>query len=228
MSGKFDSVVKHASNMMLRQCAEAFTKQMDQDYQNIITAFYNDYDPWFYQRTEATRYGSSAYGKNCGSALSKPFGSGTDGGYEGGITVSASNVSSGWGGNPYRADTAWVFNRTFVKGIHGLTTYDIKNFNSTERKKATARWKKQGEGFYDNGYPMFDYQKFMNSYTRISNHIPTSKLGMRHGGIHTMNPTPYECMQTAYDYRSSDDNLNKLVEKYYNAENLVGRLIDYF
>lgn len=104
---------------IFRESAEEMAEQVLRDiqykYETVIDQFYNHYMPLYYDRTLATLEGSSgAY--DLFSPSNYQF---NNDGYTVGITVDPSNIKTV---NPYRADTSWVFNRTFVKGIHGINT----------------------------------------------------------------------------------------------------------
>jgi len=117
-----------AFNGVLQEVAMEMQVRIETMYEIAIWDFYNEYIPISYIRTGATFYGSNKYspsgpmGKSFFSNLAKRKDE-----YLAGILVSSDFITSNWGGNPYRADTDWVFKRTFVKGIHGNT--------SSERRK---------------------------------------------------------------------------------------------
>lgn len=145
-------------------------------YENAITLFYESFEPNYYVRTYSTYYGSDLYDNIAGKYDVVPQGNT----YTAGITVSPKNIP----GQPYykngqsRPDKAWVFERTYIKGIHGITTAERRSFGKNAywdkkvRKsyrtsfKNWLRIKKIGWQFnqYKNvRYPEYTIFKYMSS-----------------------------------------------------------------
>jgi len=104
-------------NMAVADMAAQMTYQIESAYKSIIQSFYEDYTPRWYQRTFST-YEASDHEDD-------PFKyTPISGGAEAGIHVDPSFIT----GKPYRADTAWVFDRTFGKGIHGYFKWEMKQW----------------------------------------------------------------------------------------------------
>ena len=95
----------------LKKTADEVSYMIQEAYTSSIDAFYDSYDPRWYDRTGAT-YEASDYHDTNGIIS---VGSGGDS-YEVGIRVDPSRM-----GAPYKKNTAWVFDRTFNQGIHGIT-----------------------------------------------------------------------------------------------------------
>lgn len=95
----------------VKELAENVLEQTELLYESVIQDFYNDYSPVWYDRTGSTFLGSSGY-DNLWS--SDNFYS-NNGIWTTRISIGANNIPA----NPYRANKAWVFDRTFIKGIHG-------------------------------------------------------------------------------------------------------------
>lgn len=107
-------------NIALKELAEEMSYQIESAYETVIDKFYDDYSPKYYDRSYSTYIGSDHFNdmfnyQQLGDT------------YLAGINVSGSNIP----GSPYRADTDWVFDRTFYKGIHGINREDKIRMNKT-------------------------------------------------------------------------------------------------
>ena len=119
---KLDFITKDVEKRMkvaARKAAKKVTADIQKMYKETVTEFYNHYNPSFYDRTFSTYEGSDGYGKESFD----PTEVGDD--YLAGIEVSPSNIE----GEPYEADKDYVFERTFVKGIHGFTPEEAESYN---------------------------------------------------------------------------------------------------
>lgn len=116
-------------NMAIADMATLMTYQIESAYQSIIQSFYDDYTPRWYQRTYST-YEASDHADD--PFKYTPF----EGGAEAGISVDPSFIT----GKPYRADTAWVFDRTFGKGIHGYFKWEMKQWASHTWKSMNRKY----------------------------------------------------------------------------------------
>ena len=85
-------------------------------------------------------------------------------------------------GNPYRADTEWVYNRTYVEGIHGWTPEEIMNY----------------AGGANYGYYGEKGQFYIN---KMLNWIPEP-----------MNPSPKELMDAWYREYKKSTNLRRILQ----------------
>ena len=94
----------------LEEFTGEMTFQIESAYESVIDSFYAEYTPSSYRRTFSTYKASDRWNDVLGFTP-------VSDGYEGGITVDSENIP----GMPYRADTHWVFTRTFKEGIHGFT-----------------------------------------------------------------------------------------------------------
>ena len=119
--------------------------EIEAGFEKIIDAFYNDYMPVIYERTESTYLASSNY-----NDLSH-----IENGNRGGIIVDSANIPgqpyyNHWGVNKGKPmNTEWVFERTY-DGIHGLTRnnyFSLKNGDYSENIQKKARTKYDAE-FY--------------------------------------------------------------------------------
>ena len=108
----------------IKQVAEEVSFQVESAYESVIDMFYNDYTPRWYERTGST-YRASDHVDD----MSKITKVGDE--YLSGIIVDSENIN----GNPYRADTDWVFERTFVRGIHGFTAHEGRRFAQKMRQR---------------------------------------------------------------------------------------------
>ncbi len=102
----------------LDNLAEELSFEIENAYETIIERFYNDYSPISYNRTYSTYLASDSF--------ENPFSYTQMGNtYFSGINIDPSFIN----GKPYRADTGWVFERTFEKGIHGINRNTVINRN---------------------------------------------------------------------------------------------------
>ncbi len=121
----------------MEKTAQRIGREIEKAYESQISRFYNDYFPIRYDRTGATWYGSS--GLNDYESWSKYLGGLR---YQAGITVGSDNIQENFG-DPYRADTDWVFDRTWRLGIHGI------NRNTKRYKMKKLKGGKQIEVSWD-------------------------------------------------------------------------------
>lgn len=124
--------IKKHFNEVLQEFAEDVAFNIEKAYESVIDMFYADYgpnngDPWFYDRTYSTYQASSGYDQIFSSNNIQHYGNS----YFSGIGVSSSNIP----GDPYKAYKEWVFNRTFYKGIHGISSVDVREKNEQIRQK---------------------------------------------------------------------------------------------
>ena len=109
--------IENRFNMAVADMASQVTEQIETAYEGIIQSFYDDYTPRWYDRTYST-YEASDHIDDMFKTV--PI----ENGFEAGINVDPSFIS----GKPYRADTEWVFDRTFGKGIHGYFKWEMKQW----------------------------------------------------------------------------------------------------
>ena len=146
---KFMQKIKQKYKEAVREMAEEVAFQIEKSYESAISKFYEDYDPRYYERTYSTYLGSNAYNDIFNQGVQQ-FGNV----FLAGINVDSTNIP----GNPYRAQNkAWVFDRTFYKGIHGINRFDKTKIN-----------KHRGHG----------YQKEEIKITSIKNMHPAPKVLM--------------------------------------------------
>lgn len=110
----------------LAATADEITRETELAYRRCIDTFYESYSPTRYNRTFSTYRASNQYmgfANNIG-------GTGSGLSYNAGITVDSGNI-----GSPYRADTDWVFTRTFVKGYHGYNQKEASAWSQREHNK---------------------------------------------------------------------------------------------
>lgn len=124
--------IKKRFNIVLQEFAEDVAFNIEKAYESVIDMFYADYgpnngEPWFYERTYSTYQASSGYDQIFSPNNIQHYGDS----YFSGIGVSSSNIPS----NPYNAYKEWVFNRTFYKGIHGISSADVRGKNEQIRQK---------------------------------------------------------------------------------------------
>jgi len=123
MGELYDMIAKDLKQDIQRICKSAagdLTEELVGGYKKAINAFYAGYHDNPY-RTYSSR---NAYQKSKIMAF--------DFGAMGGISVDASYI-----GSPYRADTDWVFNRVFNRGIHGYTNTEAAIWTARQRMRGS-------------------------------------------------------------------------------------------
>lgn len=112
---RINKTVKHIKEEASLQVA----KDIKHMYNSAIKDFYADYRPRSYNRTFSAFIADNLRGTDDYSKIIEQ--------HDDGFTV-AFSVGDGFiSGNPYRAKKDWVFNRTFVEGIHGWTPDEVMN-----------------------------------------------------------------------------------------------------
>ena len=124
-SNKILKDIKKKYDKALDEFAQDIALEIEEGYEFAIDSFYADYNPLWYNRTYSSYTGSSAgalgiYNPTNFSVI--------DDVYTVGTTISAEYIP----GKPYRADTDWVLERTFVKGIHGINNRDEQSYSRTK------------------------------------------------------------------------------------------------
>lgn len=117
MRKKFMEKLNRIVNDAVSHAAYEAAYIIENQYESIISKFYDDYTPHIYERTYSTYLASSMY-----SDYSKGIRKLSDGSYEVGIYVSPQNIPD----DPYIDDKEYVFWRTFEEGIHGLSRKDVR------------------------------------------------------------------------------------------------------
>lgn len=167
-----------AFNGVLQEVAMEMQVRIETMYEIAIMDFYNEYIPISYIRTGATFYGSNKYSPSgpTGNSFFSNLAKRQDE-YLAGILVSSDFITSNWGGNPYRADTDWVFNRTFVKGIHGNTSSERRKwgylFKDNGRNWDMYNLKPNGTQLPKNWYK--DYRFFNQKWKAASKYYTNNK-----------------------------------------------------
>ena len=184
-------------------------------YENAIEAFYDSMTPKYYSRTGATFYGSNLY--NNETRIYNPVINNNE--YIAEVTVSPNNIP----GQPYakgrknRPDKDWVFERTYIEGIHGITPSERKDWGKNDywdkkiRKSyrtSFMRWYKMKQiGWKFNQYKNIRYPKFggikympLESYTYVG------------GRKYVMKPTPSDLMWKAYSEFRKPRNIQDFFE----------------
>ena len=104
-------------NDAVKEMAYEALYEIENMYETAIEKFYDDYTPIYYNRTGYTMYASSGYPQF--NNLFDPHNISEQGSnmWNARITIDSSYIP----GNPYRADKHWVYKRTFLRGIHGIS-----------------------------------------------------------------------------------------------------------
>ena len=169
-------------NDAVKEMAYEYAWKIENLYESAIEAFYNDYNPLYYDRTGSTFLASSGY--NNLFIPRNVYGNGHY--WTAQITVGASNMP----GDPYRANKHWVFKRTFEKGIHGLNAGKIfgkQKIRTFQRVKG----KKTFEAIYMTGYGDSYRINKRNKYYTGNVQVLTREMT-------NMSPTPSSMMNTGF------------------------------
>ena len=140
-SNKILKDIKKKYDKALDEFAQDIALEIEEGYEFAIDSFYADYNPLWYDRTYSSYLGSSAYALG----IYDPTNFNVTGDiYTVGTTVSPEYIQ----GKPYGASdkysdiTEWVFERTFVKGIHGINNREEQSYSRTKiyrnKKKGVA------------------------------------------------------------------------------------------
>lgn len=117
----FEKKIDKAISEMLDAFAEKMANDCDEKYKKIINDFYASYPhPRSYNRTRETRFATNYRDKNYKKIMTK-IDSNT-------VQINYRISSEYINGHPYRADTDWVFRRTFEEGIHGWTPEEVMDY----------------------------------------------------------------------------------------------------
>lgn len=157
---------KKAYNLALKRTAQRIGREIEKSYEAQIQRFYEDYSPISYIRTGATWLASS--GMQNYQSWSEYLG---DLQYQAGITVDPTNIQDKKG-DPYRAETQWVFNRTWHYGIHGINRNNIRSKIITRgrgknKREFEVKWNYRK--FPTNTRPSPETE-FIKSFNKIKQH----------------------------------------------------------
>lgn len=112
-------------------------EQIQIKWDNCVDAFYNDWNPIYYDRTYSTYMASDGEDGVSNNYSVKE----TDSGFE--ITAGI-NIDSSRLGTPYKDPTDYVFQRTWEEGIHGTQFHSIKVKPKELMDKWFEEYKKTG------------------------------------------------------------------------------------
>jgi hypothetical protein len=152
--------------------------EIENIYETAIDKFYGDYTPLYYNRTFSTYLASSGY-----DTLYSPINLYQQGdSYIAGIFVSSGNIQ----GNPYRASKDWVFDRTFIKGIHGIKAGNFFG-KSLSKKFSRVKGNKYFEAIYLRNSEVIKKTSYYKGRTQIQTRIMSD-----------MHPTPKAIMEKEF------------------------------
>lgn len=124
---KIKNDINKTMKIALKQTAIELNYMIEEIYERAIDAFYDSYNPKYYDRTLSTYKASDLWENPTKQQNPIPMGEG----FIAGIEVSSDNIP----GHPYNKSpkdkpnkTEWVFNRTYVKGIHGVSMIERRNW----------------------------------------------------------------------------------------------------
>lgn len=161
--------IDKATTAILNKCAKKMATDCKEQYRSVIRLFYSGYPkPHSYDRTLETLNANNIRENNFDYKKITTRISPTA------IRVVFSIGTEFIKGKPYRADTDWVFNRTFKEGIHGWTPEEVADYT----------------GGSNYGYYGKDGRFYMN------------RMMYWYDVPQPMSPTPYELMDSWYkNYR---------------------------
>lgn len=157
---------KKAYRNALERTAQKIGREIEKAYEAQIYRFYTDYSPISYERTGATWWASSGFRDF--ESWSQYLGNLQ---YQAGITVDGMNIQNAVG-HPYRANTLWVFNRTWHLGIHGINRNTIRYKTVTRgrgKNKKTYEVKWSYRQFPTNTRPSPEVE-FVKAFNKIKQH----------------------------------------------------------
>lgn len=119
---ELDKKLDKAISKILDRCAEKMAYDCDEQFRKVMSDFYASYAPRTYKRTRETRFATNFRSKDYRKLITNKT--------KKSIEILYSIDSSYIQGSPYRADTSWVFQRTFGEGIHGWTPEEVADYTS--------------------------------------------------------------------------------------------------
>lgn len=173
----------------LEDFAGEMTYQIESAYESVIDSFYAEYEPRSYRRTFSTYEASDKTNDLFGFTP-------VSDGYEAGITVDSENIP----GKPYRADTHWVFTRTFKEGIHGFT------------KAEYSKWKEKREFGLKVEYSLNGIQGGLNAYLQANRNksilYRSKKIPKKYFVKSIKAKSPKEAMDKSYKHLTTKKNMD--------------------
>jgi len=203
----------------VQELAEEMYRQIEGLYESAIDMFYADYDPLWYRRTYATYEASSGAGFDyTGNVINM------GNHWSAGIQIDPSFIS----GEPYKrangkgADKSWVFNRTFNKGIHGIST-GKKSFGQSRAKTFSRAIGKERQRFSnylnknvpDRGYSVKLKPKYINGKWVVGKDLTIRKnyvgpIEMRERTMENMSPPPKGIMNREFKLLTQKKNMKSI------------------
>ena len=171
---EIDKKIDRAITKILNACAEKMANDCREQYEKIIDNFYADYRPHSYNRTLETKYAHNLYRNNYKS-ITTFIDSNT-------VQIIFSPGSEYIEGNPYRANKDWVYERTYIEGIHGWTPEEVLEYSSGANY---GYYGKHGDFFIN----------------KMLNYMPEP-----------MSPSPKECIDEWYKKYKTPTNLRRILQ----------------
>lgn len=177
--------------------------EIEHIYESAIDRFYADYNPLYYNRTGATFVASSGYY----NLFSPQNIMGGNGNWTAGITVNSQFIPSG----TYRADTDWVFSRTFNKGIHGINRGKVfgKNRSKTYTKIKGSYYKTYKVNLVPGSMPL--------KHTTITKHY-NSGFKLMSRTMSNMSSTPRGIMSREFKALTRKKNMKRMFNDILNTK----------
>ena len=207
--------IKKQFKTALKETTIQLNEVLEYMYENAIEAFYESMTPKYYNRTGSTFYGSDLYDNE--NKISNPVIIGNE--YIAQVTVSPSNIPGQpyYKGNQNRPDKNWVFERTYIEGIHGITPAERKAWGKNDY------WDKKIRKKYKTSFMHWYYLKQMgwkfNQYKNVRfpkhggiKHMPLESYTFVGSRNYVMRPSPSNLMWSAYSQFRKPQNVQIFFE----------------
>ena len=159
---KLQDIILQDFKDAIKDTAIDLNYKLAEAYNLSIDAFYADYEPRYYDRTASLYKGSNLTNHGLISGFNKkniqnPIEHKNS--YIAEIQISPKFIP----GNPYRADKDWVFERSFVDGIHGQSDTERRQWGNNEWWDNYLRRFPKYENYPD-GLRINQYKEYRNLF----------------------------------------------------------------
>lgn len=152
---RYKTMIKHASEKILRESAKIFAEDYRNKYRSVILDFYKDYPkPHSYNRTLETQNANIIRENNYDYKKTFRFVNPEHTAIEFKFRIGPHYEKRGC----YRADNEYVFFRTYFMGIHGWTPEEVDNYVGNNY----AYYGKDGKYYINHMLYWYDVPKPMN------------------------------------------------------------------
>jgi hypothetical protein len=189
------------ADKLFRDATDAFVQdvlwQIENNYETVIDMFYQHYNPLYYDRTYSTYLASSGYETLYSLQNMNPI----EVGYDVGINVDSSNIKD----DPYRAETDWVFNRTWRFGIHGQDRGKRWGSKSEKTFQRVKGWRLRNTYHVD----LIPGTEFGLKQTHVT-HRYTGNISISQSFMTNMTPSPKVLMDKWWKKFNTKKNLDSI------------------